>query len=539
METFFSELIESVNRYLEITPFEVLARNIIFTIGGFLIFCVVIWGLLELWLDARQGLYVSKLKWNLLRVNVPGDAIQTPKGMENFFTSLAGIKSTPTWKEKWLDGKIQGWFSFEIASLGGEVRFYIRTVTKYRDMVEAAFYAQYPEAQISEVDEDYVDVVPKEFPNENWDLWGSEVKLANADYLPIRTWDSFEHTGEKDQRFKDPLLSLLEGIGRMQPGEYYFMQLLIYPIMDDDWLKKGEKEINRLYGKEEKKKSGNGIADVISWLPAEIVEQVTGGSLTGSASEEKKADDFAAFKITPREKEKIDGIANKISKIGWYTKIRFYYAAQKPIFRKGTIASMTKGIWNQYGHLNLNKLGLHAPATPNDDYFWQEWELPGRQRNLVNRFKARSFGTGASPYILNVEELATIFHFPAADARTPVLTSLGARRSEAPNELQFAGVDEPDLPNLNRTSPDVQGGYGASSLPQAKPLVAPHPTAPTSTRTTQVQSRPVQVPAPAHVPEEFIDPSMPRPGMPAPLPPGLDLADEPINNEEIPRNLPL
>jgi hypothetical protein len=524
-----------IQTYFETTPFEVMFAHALFAVGWIPIAGVLFWGLTQLWLDARQGLYASKLRWQLLAINVPQDAVQTPKGMENFFTNLAGSKSSITWKEKWLYGKFQVWFSFEIVSNGGQIQYYIRLVEKYRDVVEAALYAQYPEAQITEV-EDYTDIIPDDYPNDDIDVWGSEMIAKKPSFFPMRTWTEFEHMGEKDQRFKDPLLPMLEGMGKMLPGENYWLQMLIMQPDDQDWTKKGQKWIFDKYGKEEKKKDASWLHS-LAWIPEEIMKQI-GGMFAPAGDEKKQQFDWAAFKITPQEKGQIDAVERKISKLGWYAKIRFVYSAKTELYRKGTIASMSKGIFHQYGHLSWNKFGIHGDSTPKDDYFWQTWQIEKKKTILVNKYKNRSFGPGSTPYILNTEELATIFHFPAADARTPVLTSLGARRAEAPQELHFAAANEPDLPNLERVEPDVAGSMPTKGTPvERKPLAVPSLTSPTGLRKSKSSQYPVS--SIQKKKQHSIDENMPKAGMPAPLPPGLDISDEPIESTQAPKNLPI
>lgn len=528
-----------IQTYLDTTPFEVMFAHALFAVGWIPIAGVLFWGLTQLWLDARQNQYASRLRWQLLAVNVPQDAVQTPKGMENFFTNIAGSKSAITWKERWLDGKFQTWFSFEIVSNGGQIQFYIRLVEKYRDVVEAALYAQYPEAQITEV-EDYIDTIPTEYPDDNIDVWGSEMYTKKPSHFPLRTWIDFEHMGEKDQRFKDPLLPMLEGLGKMLPGETYWLQILIMQPDDQDWTKKGEKWIFDKYGKEQKKKE-SGLLSSLSWIPEELMSQLA-GFLAPAKEEKRQTFDWAAFKITPQEKGQIDAVERKISKLGWLTKVRFVYSAKPELYRKGTIASMSKGIFHQYGHLSWNKFGLHGESTPKDDYFWQVWQIEKKKTTLVSRYRNRSFSPGSTPFILNTEELATIFHFPASDARTPVLSSLGARRAEAPQELHFALENEPDLPNLDRRESDVAGSKPVPVSTPPQPLAVPRVTAPTGSRSIESDEESIRSKgslADARDGAVALDENMPRPGMPAPLPPGLDLADEPVAPEgNIPTNLP-
>ena len=93
--------------------------------------------------------------------------------------------------EKYYKGHYQRWFSFEIVSIDGYIQFIIRTEKKFRDLVESAIYAQYPEAEITEVD-DYTKGFPDTFPNDTHDLWGTEWTLVEDNEYPIRTYQDFE-----------------------------------------------------------------------------------------------------------------------------------------------------------------------------------------------------------------------------------------------------------------------------------------------------------------------------------------------------------
>jgi len=519
----------AITDYFNSTPADIIGGQLLlYVLGPFVLFCVLVWGMLQVWIDLKQGQYWSKLEWDLLAVTIPQDAINTPMGMENFFNNLAGSKSSITKKEEWINGKFQAYFTFEIISNGGNIQFYIRTIKKYRDLVEAAFYAQYPEAQIVEVD-DYVDVLPNDFPNDEYDLFGSEISMSKEGNFPLKTYEAFEHQGEKDLRFKDPILPMIEIMGKMKPGEYYWIQLLIISPDSQDWRKEGLKFIAKTYGKEEPKKKSM-IDDSIGWIPKEVMSQVT-GAMFGEGGDEKAADDFRMFKITPDERDLLDAVKDKCAKIGWYSKIRVVYCAKHELYRKGTVAAMTKGIFNQFDS-GFNKLGLTDTSTPKDDYFWQEWQMASKQKTLMSKYKNHSFSAGVTPYILSSAELATIFHFPAADARTPALTSLGSRMSEAPGELQYAPEGSEILLNFDKAASDVLAAApdAAKKYAHVPPMSVPRPTAPTS----PFEYREIQKQG-----SNIIEEGMPQAGMPAPLPPGLDLADEPIDEMDGPSNLPM
>lgn len=429
--------------FFAVTPPDILAVYALLIIAPVPVLGVIIWGFSHLWLDYKQEQYEHHLSWVNLEVRVPQTSIQTPKGMENFFSNLSGAKSGLTWKEIWLLGKEQARFSFEIISNGGDISFIIRTQEKYRDIIEADLYAQYPEAQILEVP-DYTGMIAKKYPNDDQTLFGSELTLGKPDYFPIRTYEDFEHQGEKENRFKDPLLSLLELMGKMQPGEHLWLQIIIRPPSDDSWVKEGLAYLGKVMGKEAAapKKSGLlSMFDGLFWLPFGMLEQAVGLKLGGGAEKgEKKPDDFKMFRLDTAEKMQIDGVAEKISKVGWNVKIRWVGVGPSAAFRKGVFASGVKGAFQPFNSPIMNQIGAHGPSVPKNDYFWQVWVEGKKQSILAQRFAKRSFGAGATPCLLNAEELATLFHFPSADARTPVLTAMGARRSEAPNTLPSAPI---------------------------------------------------------------------------------------------------
>lgn len=511
-----------VDRYLASYSVPEVAAHALLFLGWIPIFGVIIWGFTQVWIDYKQGGYFASLHWILLNISVPAGSINTPKGMENFFNNLAGSKSAITWKESHLQGKFQAYFSLEIVGCEGDVQFYIRCVEKYRDLVEAALYAQYPEAQVLEV-EDYINRIPNKYPNDTHKVFGSEMALAKPQYFPIRTYPLFEHQGEKDFRFKDPMLNTIELMGKMQKGEFLWLQILIMQPDEQIWAKEGEKYLDKLMGKEEKHPPQGMLGQVgsaFASLPAEALKQMTGVALGGAEHDEKKPDDFRMFRMTPRERTVADAVAEKIGKIGWLTKIRVMYIGPNDHFRKPLMASAIKGIFHPYAHLGMNKLGLHNPATPKDDYFWMTWQMYFKMTRLVNRYKFRKLGAGAPPYILNSEELATLFHFPASDARTPVLSTAGARRAEAPTTLPFAPDEAPDML-------DVSGGT------REETHVTAHAT----------DDDALSVPTP-HMTEavghETSDVPLPQPGRAAPLPPGIELALVPMSDDEdAPPNLPV
>ncbi len=423
-------------------PIDVILFDILIWFGWIPIFITMVWGFLQLWLDNRRGIYATRLKFVILAIDVPALTEQTPKALENFFALLYATKSSITFKEKWLYGKFGPLFSFEIASTEGYIQFVVRAPSNLRDIIEAGIYAQYPDVGITEV-EDYTQYFPSEFPDDEYDTWGAELTLARDSMYPIRTYVDFEDrmTGE----IKDPLGYTLEQMARMKPGEHFWFQMLLQPE-SNDWIKAGLKFINSSYGIDEKVKNNpfDTAVNSIFKLPAEIIDHATGSELItffGGQSSAPESDPFKAFKISPAQKTEIDGVMEKISKVGMNSKIRILYTAKKNSFVKGERAGMVKGILNQYTNLSLNRFGMYIPQIPKDDYFWQTWSYTKKQTTLMNAFKNRSWGVGATPFVLNVEEIATLWHFPAIGIKAPLIKKQEARKGEPPVGLPMTFME--------------------------------------------------------------------------------------------------
>ncbi|OGL62613.1 hypothetical protein A3C09_02060 [Candidatus Uhrbacteria bacterium RIFCSPHIGHO2_02_FULL_47_44] len=441
-------------------PIDVIFFNLLLWFGWIPVLTTLLWGFSELWLMERQAEFAAKQKYICLAVDVPSMTEQTPKALENLFSVLYAAKSTPTFKEKWFDGKFMPTFSFEIVSEEGYMQFIIRTQAKFRDVIEAGIYAQYPDAELNEVD-DYVTKIPKIFPDEKYDMWGAEFTLDKPSHFPIRTYVDFEDqmTGE----IKDPLGYTLEQMSKMKPGEHFWFQLVIQPT-GNEWKKAGITHVNKTFGVEEKAAAKSDIAAAAGTmfkLPFELIEHATAVDLApifGMASAEKKVEDpWKAFKLGPAQQDEAKAIMRKTIKVGHAVKIRIVYCAQKPVYKKGDRVTMIKGILNQYSHLNLNSFKMHAASVPKDDYFWQKWDYEKKQGTLMKAYQGRSWGIGANPVYLNAEELATLWHFPTISIKAPLIKKAEARRAEPPVGLPITFLEN-TLPGVGDNEFPLPGG---------------------------------------------------------------------------------
>ncbi|MFH1947161.1 MAG: hypothetical protein ABIJ23_03340 [Candidatus Magasanikbacteria bacterium] len=400
--------------------------------------------------DYRENKYTADWKWVVLAIDIPALNIQTPKAVEQMFAHLAGAFDQPDIANAFRGGYKQRWFSLEIISIGGYIQFLIRTEEKFRDLVETSIYAQYPEAEVIEV-EDYVTAVPDKFPDNDYDIWASDFGLSENDAYPIRFYGEFEHSISKDTVLKDPMGTFLESFSRIGSGEQMWFQIIIEPT-SNDWKEKAIQKIREMMGDES---SSKGIFPAFkfeelgkSW--SELNSQLLGSpSAEGEESSIKEKTKKNMLDITPGQSKLIAGMEEKISKIGFKTKMRGVYIARKEVFRPERGVNAMIGAINQFNVPSSNSIVPNFGISAS--YFLKDKRIIYRKNLLMKAYKKRKLKVGSNPFILNTEELATVWHFPMSHVKTPLLQKSQAKSSEPPSGLPvefIADIFEPQIPTL-------------------------------------------------------------------------------------------
>lgn len=405
--------------------------------GGWLFFVIIfIEGFAWVWKNNRSSRWFATQKHIVLAIDVPKDSEQTPKAVENIFTFFHGGHGTKTWWESWVEGKHQLSVSVEIVSIDGYIQYCIWTPANWKDLVEAAIYSQYPGAEITEI-EDYTTKVPMLYPDKEWNVWGAEYKLVQPEYYPLKVWSEFEHTHAEEGVFKDPMAAVLEALSTIKMGEQVWVQILVTPI-DETWKKGATKIIDKLIGKPEKPKEASALVEFTKG-PADLLMGVIGTIipfLAPPVKEEKKKDAPPSLiqHLPPGEVDKVKAIERKISMMGYKCKLRWMYLAKKEVFKKSRGVSTYIGALKQYNTLNLNALRPDKHNWSNANYFWKDSRIAARNNKLINRYRKRS-DSGIKMYVLSIEELASLWHFPDKNIKAPLLKKTEVKKGEPPSDL--------------------------------------------------------------------------------------------------------
>ncbi|MBW6441083.1 hypothetical protein K0B03_03565 [Patescibacteria group bacterium] len=401
---------------------------------------LILWTIFQLaWINYVQEKYFRKIKWHLIEIKIPKEIEKRPKTMEEFFAAIYSSYAVAidTIFDVYLDGVLDVWFSLEIVSIGGDIRYYIRTPIENLEMIESQIYAQYPDAEIKEVD-DYVTDIPDDIPSPEYDLWGTDMTLKKDDAYPIRTYQDFEDTASGE--FVDPMSNLIEGVSKLQKGEQIWIQILIRAT-GDDWKENAYDLVLSLIGRGDRKKKKP--AGFFSLLVSEIIDlgrytilgffSPQGILESGEKVQAEKESLSMMLHLSPGEKEVVTKIEESTKKPGFETDIRWIYLAKRDIFNKTKGNSIVFSYLSQFGSQDLNALVPDSKTKTSAYYFLTDYRKALRKRKILRRYKRREFDKMS--YVMNVEELATLFHFPTFQVVAPIAPRVEAKRGKPPAGL--------------------------------------------------------------------------------------------------------
>ena len=340
------------------------------------------------WRNYRRIDAVKSIESTLLILEIPKANDKSELAAEQLFASLHGILRDKA--ELKLNHGIQEHMSFEIASVNGQIRFYVWVPKTLQSFVEGQIYSQYPTVQIHEADEDYVT-----HERIHSVVYTSEISLTGNEMLPIKTFQSFE---------VDPLAGITGTLAKLEStGEELWVQVLVRPIADD-WHKSSDRWIKGV-------REGKGMGSFdLKWLGGlfeafwKPPEQGSGG---GSAPKE----------LSDRDKTRIAEAEKKATKLGYKVVIRLAYLGESQTNAKLRMQAIV-GTFKQFNSTNLNGFKMSNMSFKKED---------------LARYKARLFIDGG--YILNIEELASVYHLPHTNVETPNIVWASSKTAEPPAKL--------------------------------------------------------------------------------------------------------
>ena len=334
----------------------------------------------------------------LLMLEIPRTNDKQELAAEQLFASLHGILRDK--RELKNSGGVQEHLSFEIVSTAGQIRFYVWVPKVLQSFVEGQIYAQYPTVQIYKMDEDYADDRSR-YPVS----YTTELTLTDSDALPIKTFDSFE---------VDPLAGITGTLAKLDPDrtEEMWIQILARPIPDDWHKTTTDKWVSAV--KSGKKVLTSGID--WTWF-VEAIGALFRPPAGGTNSETK-------VELSERAKAQIAKAEEKATKLGFDVKIRLAYLGQNETDAKLNMQALV-GTFKQYNSTSINGFQQKGGSFNKKD---------------LEAYKTREFSDNG--FILNISELASVYHLPHTSVETPNIVWANAKTAEPPAQLPVLTGDK-------------------------------------------------------------------------------------------------
>lgn len=341
----------------------------------------------------------SSAESELLILEIPKTNDKSELAAEQLFASLHGILRDASLIES---GVPQEHLSFEIATVNGQITFYLCLPRTLRNFVEGQIYAQYPSVQIKTAEYDYALNVNKPV------IHTAEVNLKESEFLPIRTFNGFE---------VDPLAGITGTLAKLEDAdEELWIQILVRPIADS-WHKDSEKWV-----KDNIKDKKPKFALDMKWFLTAL------GALAKPPEAGEKAD---KPELSEREKLQVAEAEKKAAKLGFKVKIRIAYAGSNEDHARLRMQSII-GTFKQFNSTNLN--GFQMSQSSFDP-------------EKITAYQARSFSDEG--FILNIEELASVYHLPHTNVETPNIVWASSKTAEPPSKLPIINPNAAPNPAIS------------------------------------------------------------------------------------------
>lgn len=351
----------------------------------------IVWGLFFLFFIGTFAafivFYFKKLKKEdrdekakksvLMEVRVPRGNEYEIAVAEQMFSNLHSIDGAKEGWKKWVT--VNHSISFEIVGLPGEIRFYVYCPQKYANLVEKQIVGAYQDADIQIVEEHNIF-------KENSKVAYTSLITSDEPYYPLKTHEDFK---------ADTISSVLSAMSKLQDGEGALIQILITPA-GKDW-----------------QKSGQGFIEKVE---------------KNNADPEKKRIHIS--------QEQSEGIRKKTSKVGYYTSVRIIATAPEQEQADSHLSSIV-GAFDQFNNPGLNELKKEKIDRLKEIEFIEDviYRKPpmGAIFPILKKFTPKKFFNDST--ILNVSELATIFHMPNKNTVIPNIHWLLARELPADTSI--------------------------------------------------------------------------------------------------------
>ncbi len=319
---------------------------------------------------------------------------------EMIFSSIGGLKAQKGFKH-WLFGR-NDQFSFEVVASSNKIAFYVVVPDKDSRYIEQQIHAIYPEAVLEEL-EDYNIFKPDS------EIAAAIIKTKRDYIFPIKTYQKIE---------TDPMNSIINVLSKLEKDESLAIQYVVRSAIGS-WHGRVKDVVSNIY-KESSVSKGISASSSSSFLDKL-------NSLTELFSNKKKdAPQLPDKRLTAAEEEMVRAMEEKNSKAGLDVNIRII-SCTKNKQRSAIYLDNISNAFSEYNNFTYGNV-LTVQSGKKDTL-----------NKIINDFIYRRFDE-KSGFLLNTEELTSVFHFPLKSTETPNIMWLNSKIAAAPAEVPDEGI---------------------------------------------------------------------------------------------------
>lgn len=414
-------------------------------------FSLIVFLGLKILLKIQRKRYAQKQTTTLLQIQVSRLNEKLPIVAEQILAILHGTLQDISFYQK-LQGVTVASFAFEIVNLGNQIKFFILAPTNFKNFVSNQIYAQYPDVEITEVPDylnspEFAELFPREKLFKK--ALSAELSLSDSDIYPIKRHAQFE---DKITRTAvDPLSGITSALSKLPYwNDLAAIQIVVKPL-GGNWRITATKCArmigkNVFFGIEKLQKIyaqaflTRKIWPRIVFFPIYFVfffQGLFSASKTRiSLSEGEISDDdvLEANLSRQHERENVgDATMDKVIKLVFDCSLRvlFYSEKANPVEKHAKVQELT-GSFKQFNQPHLNGFRVREFGT----------------EKTTKHFLQRAIH---EPFVLNTEELATIWHLPTIQVKTPNIFWVNSKKLEPPVDLPNPELDK-ELTTLGQTN---------------------------------------------------------------------------------------
>ncbi|PIZ44938.1 hypothetical protein CO180_00975 [candidate division WWE3 bacterium CG_4_9_14_3_um_filter_41_6] len=336
----------------------------------------------------------------LLMIKVPKQNEQTPLAAEMMFSAIHGLRQDKT---------DVGVFSFEIRANHEGIFFYSYVPKKHQKFVESQIYAQYPTAEIAVVD-DYTKIEM----DKDVSILGTEIVLDKPFYSPIKSFPDFE---------VDPLAAITGSVEQLGENEEAWFQVVVKPS-PVGWQDAGYRKIKELKTgkKQETRTLPQVLMEALGVRGVQFIVDIIMGIVQNPSyyMEDRNAEE-KKYEMDEEAKAEIENIRKKLSLLGYSTSMRIIGFAPTEAEAQQNVGSMVAA-FKQFASGEMNSFSRSGFIVD--------------PQQLLSDYRARKQAREKEKvFILNTEELASIYHLPSVSVSTPNIDYILSKKSEPPLDL--------------------------------------------------------------------------------------------------------